>query len=318
MHGDALQYALGDLKSDRIVVETAVRRYGHSFRFASDALRADREMALLAASKLNGYPVKHASAELLNDRDFAVEAAKLGSHSLLFMKTEFRFDRDLVLEVVKVNGSALSCVSNELKDDGEVVRAAVRSHGLALGHAGNKFRSDRQLVLEALRKRTMGFSALEYASGDLKRDRDVALAAVGASASALLQMSPELRKDREIVLKASTKHDFSLVDVEKEFLSDVEVVLNAVKRSNDELGFADEELHSDAFLLEWTALSRKERLARRAREIFVGHFVRAEREAKLKATVDLWLTKNELHDWVEACGREFKRGKKRRREEAGI
>ena len=76
------------------------------------------------------------------------------------------------------------------------------------------------------------------------------------------------------------------------------MVLAAVKNYGGALQFASEELRADAFLKEWASLSKKGRRNRRAREAFLR--THSERDAKVKAKVDLWLIRNGQADALSA------------------
>jgi len=75
-------------------------------------------------------------------------------------------------------------------------------------------------------------------------------------------------------------------------------VLAAVKQKKNALKCASKELQQDTFLKKWTSLSNKGRRNRRAREAFLRKH--SERDAKLKAQVDLWLIRNDQVDALSA------------------
>tara|TARA_B110000263_G_C15267318_1_gene491752 strand:+ start:409 stop:1206 length:798 start_codon:yes stop_codon:yes gene_type:complete len=64
--GEALQYASDTLKADREVVLEAVKNYGTAIRYASDSLKTDREL-VLEAVKNDDSMLKYATEELQND-----------------------------------------------------------------------------------------------------------------------------------------------------------------------------------------------------------------------------------------------------------
>jgi hypothetical protein len=166
--------------------------------------------------------------------------------------------------------SALRSASEELKNDRSVVLAAVTRQGYALEFASEELKKDPEVVLAST---GFHFYALKYASEELKKDRSVMLAAVRIDGWALEYASEELRKDREVVLAA-------------------------VKHCCCGIGFASEGLREDAFLKEWASLSEEGRRNRRAREAFLRKH--GERNAKLKAQVDLWLIRHGQVDALSA------------------
>ena len=152
-----------------------------------------------------------------------------------------------------------------------------------------------ELVLTVVRK--YGY-ALPYASQELKQDREVVITAVRQNGCALENAPEEFKHDQEVVLAAVRTNGFALKFASEELKNDCEVVLAAVKTYWGALNLASEELRRDAFLQEWASLSVRGRRNRRAREAFLRKH--SERDAKLKAQVDLWLIRNDQVDALSA------------------
>jgi hypothetical protein len=64
--GFALRFASEELKADREIVLAAVQNYGAALRYASDEVKADRDIVLDAVQN-NRYALRHASEELKDD-----------------------------------------------------------------------------------------------------------------------------------------------------------------------------------------------------------------------------------------------------------
>ena len=133
---------------------------------------------------------------------------------------------------------------------------------------------------------------------ELRRDREVVLAAVRQRGDALLYAAEELRHDRQVVLAAVEQTKWALQYAPEQLKHDPKVVLAAVKNCGGALRFASEELRKDAFLKEWASLSTRGRRNRRAREAFLR--THSERDAKVQAKVDLWLIRNDQVDALSA------------------
>ena len=73
--------------------------------------------------------------------------------------------------------------------------AAVKADGMALEYASPELRADREVVLAAVQQYGL---VLTYASKELRADREVVLAAVRQDGRAIYSASPELRADREL------------------------------------------------------------------------------------------------------------------------
>jgi hypothetical protein len=95
--------------------------------------------------------------------------------------------------------------SDEVKelfgDDKDLVREACKQDPRAFAFASNGLRSDKGFVLELLQDKSSHGVALKYAHA-LQSDREVVLAAVKCSGTALQFACEELRADKDIVLQA--------------------------------------------------------------------------------------------------------------------
>ena len=88
---------------------------------------------------------------------------------------------------------------NEALDD-------VTQNGLYLQFASPELRNDREIVLAAVNRDGL---ALRFASPELQGNREIVLAAVNNEGRALEYVSLELRRDRETVLAAIKQNLYS-------------------------------------------------------------------------------------------------------------
>ena len=75
---------------------------------------------------------------------------------------------------------------------------AVKQNGWALEFASDELKNDREVVLEAVKEKGSAGFALEYASEELKNDRKVVLEAIKEYGGALKYASDELKNDPEL------------------------------------------------------------------------------------------------------------------------
>ena len=87
--------------------------------------------------------------------------------------------------------------------------------------------------------------ALEYASEELRANREVVLAAVKQDGYALEHASKELRDDLDVVLEAVKQDGFALLHASVELCADRRVVLVAVKQNGNMLEYASKEVRAD-------------------------------------------------------------------------
>ena len=119
-----LGYASAELRADREIVLSSVKRFGPALRYASAELQADREVVLAAVQKV-GYALQYASTEMLSDREVVLAAVQNNGYMLQYASAELQADREVVLAAVKVEGGALRYASTEMKADRGIVMAAV-------------------------------------------------------------------------------------------------------------------------------------------------------------------------------------------------
>ena len=111
-----------------------------------------------------------------------------------------------------------------------------------LQYASPELRGDRDIVLDIVKQNGR---ALTWASQELCEDPDVVLAAVQQNGMVLDYASSELRGNQEIVLAAVTEYGYSLEYASPELQIDREIVLAAVKTNGGALKFASRELRED-------------------------------------------------------------------------
>lgn len=88
----------------------------------------------------------------------------------------------------------------------EEVLAEVTRNEYALENAVEEFRSDREIVLAATLTTDDGLT-FQYATDDLKADREFVVEAVPQNGQALNYVTEERQADRDIVLAATTQDD---------------------------------------------------------------------------------------------------------------
>jgi hypothetical protein len=119
---------------------------------------------------------------------------------------------------------------HDLCERHDFMLAAVQQDGRALEYASADLRADREIVLAAVQEN--GY-ALEYASADLRADREIVLAAVQQDGYVLQYVSDDLRADRDIVLAAVQQKGRVLLVINKKFFSDPEFTLKVLEIARD-------------------------------------------------------------------------------------
>lgn len=168
---DALKYASPELRNDRALMNYAVYIDGNTFCFASEALRADGDLALEAMK--NGNDVYRCLASSLKQQPELVALEISG----------------LPNPVPFYKSMPAATQANET-----VATALVRRYGSLLRHTPMSLRSNRTVVYQAV---THGGRALMYAE-PFQADLDMAYAAANDSSLALPSIAPELQNHPKI------------------------------------------------------------------------------------------------------------------------
>jgi sulfur relay (sulfurtransferase) complex TusBCD TusD component (DsrE family) len=111
-------------KNGREMEEMVLAAVTHALKFASVALKNDRDIVLAAVNQ-NGHALQYASVELKNDREVVLTAVTQNGNALQFASLELKNDRGVVLAAVTYDGFVLKFASHELQNDYEVMIPAV-------------------------------------------------------------------------------------------------------------------------------------------------------------------------------------------------
>ncbi|MFA5839588.1 MAG: DUF4116 domain-containing protein [Candidatus Margulisiibacteriota bacterium] len=151
-----------------------VRKDGYKLAYASDELKANREL-VLAAVRQNGMALQYADPNLRQDRQVVLAAVRQDVEALRFVPA-MGWDREIILEAAKINGRAALFFANDaFREDKEIVRVAILQSGEALSNASDALRADRNFVRWAVGKHGI---ALCWASDALQNDAEIVSIAI--------------------------------------------------------------------------------------------------------------------------------------------
>jgi hypothetical protein len=168
---DFLDFAGPLAQKDRNFVELALKENGDTLSCASDAIRSDKNLVLVAVASEYGNAIRYASATLRDDPDLASAAVSNTKEALEYVSERLRNDPRVVLAAVDKDGTVLKHASKRLRSDPSVVRAAVASDGAALEFASTAIKNNKDIVKVAVT--TSGGYAFMHASKELQRDPEI-------------------------------------------------------------------------------------------------------------------------------------------------
>lgn len=177
----------------------------------------DRQIQLFIAGdmqpKVPEQVDKERINEYLNNPDFIAHLLRKMPHELHNLSEQFRNDKKYVVLAVEKDYTVLHNVSPEFKNDKEVITRAIK---------GSEFLYERGY------KQPQGGNALQFASEELRNDKDLVLLAVKETGTAIRHASENLKQDTEVIKEAlfNTKEAFQYLP--HTFKDDKKFVLESI------------------------------------------------------------------------------------------
>ncbi|CAJ1397458.1 unnamed protein product [Effrenium voratum] len=230
---DSLKYASKALKADKELVMMAVRLPG-AFRYAAPLCQNDLDVARIAIA---GCPqmFRFGGRTVRRDHAIASMAVQADPGNIRFVSPDLLRNRKFVQERVEKDGLALGATNARVPK--EIIMAAVSQNGLALkfvakkGVAANpELAKDEEVVMAAVQQNG---KALKFAPDALRSKTEIVQAAVQQN-----PMAAKFVDGREAVLEAVRAQPKALRYVHRQFRDDPEVVEVAFAKDPATLVFA--------------------------------------------------------------------------------
>ena len=205
-----------ELRSDRDKVFACVKRDGMLLEFASNELKKC-PVIVLASVQCSPSAIQYAAEEVRADQDIFTAAVVGGVRETTWLPEALRADRGLALRCVERSCSALCVFSDELKADRFVVATAG-----SLEFASEDLKKDRDFVISFMAKGD-GIN-LSFVDESLQSDKDVVMAAISRTASAFRYACNSFRDDPELALRCTiycpqvASHYGSTLCLDKDFI----------------------------------------------------------------------------------------------------
>lgn len=205
----ALRYASQDLRADRNLVEEAVRRNGgDALQYATEELRNEPKLVMQALEAPKGSSKALAfSAKLAADRTFVLQVLEKDGLSLQYVAPSLKADPSVVLVALQQNGESLQFAPDKFRESRKVVEVAVKQNPKAVRFASESLREDEEFVKEVAE---IDGSVLQFASETLCGNWRVASKAVAQSWEALPFEQVDGGLSREVLL-GSVKQDWRAI-----------------------------------------------------------------------------------------------------------
>ena len=165
------------LLSNKVFAMNLIKKIPNSCDLVNNALMHDRQFALEAV-RHDGSNLYYASEDLKIDREVVLVAvsSQNSAEALWAANDNFKNDREIVAVAVSIDGLALEHASQDLKNDREIVLLAVSNRGIALEYANKDLKNDLEILLSAVDNEE---EALAYVPDKYKNNPLINLVATG-------------------------------------------------------------------------------------------------------------------------------------------
>lgn len=196
------------------------------WKSAPEAVRADREIVLVAVVKRPALVLESCSAELQGDVEVVLAAVERFGAAIECAAPSLKEDRNFVLHALCKNPHALLYVPDFIKEDPAAIFIAKCTS------APSEVRSNRRAVLAAVEVQG---AMLQHASDSLRGDREVVVAALRSDPQAIKHASARLQLDRERLLKEAARPALVLAIVFAETYADGFVLVECIDVGGQQL-----------------------------------------------------------------------------------
>ena len=191
---------------DEEMMVIAAKRNIALLQFADDSLK-NNQVFMMSVIQIDGIAIKYASERLRKDPAMALVAVSQNGLALEYLK-DFANDIDMVIKAIRQNPMAFQYASEELRAKGKILMIALRQpisnyFSSPLEHAHPDHKRNRMVVSTAINQYA---GALEFADPILKRDRGVVMDAAQQDESVLKFADPSIRETIRRELQA--QHDY--------------------------------------------------------------------------------------------------------------
>ncbi|GAA0409115.1 hypothetical protein GCM10009133_17070 [Cocleimonas flava] len=225
------------LLNDFDYVKTQVMKDGLNIQFASDRLKQNKDIVLLAV-KQNGRALQYAGDTLKNDTEIALAAIKNTVHSIEFAGKDIKKKKEIALITIKDYPPAIRYFDPSIQNDEDVLKIIldeVKREITNLSYIqGTSVEKNKSFMLSAIKLQPRIFYSL---SNEFQKDEDIVLVAVKHNGRLLKTLDPKLKNHKKIVLTAISNDANAIRYASKALQKDHDVLLLAAKNKTS---FIDE------------------------------------------------------------------------------
>lgn len=242
-----------ELRNDKDIVKEFIKSvYSHNaiksdhFEFASESLKNDLEF-IKECLEFNGYIFKYVSDELKKNRELCLLAISKVDTNYQYCKNNDKNDRDFMIESVSLAGGSLLAMDAIAKDDFEIAKIAVNQDGMTFLYLSERLRNNKELLIDSVKQQKSGY-CLKEASMELKSDVSLMVELLDYESKIcwiLQNAADNIKSNKKVVLKAVSLDGRNLEYAADELQNDKEVVFVAVSNDSKSISYASESILND-------------------------------------------------------------------------
>tara|TARA_R110002126_G_scaffold291807_1_gene459724 strand:+ start:174532 stop:177090 length:2559 start_codon:yes stop_codon:yes gene_type:complete len=222
----ALEFISPVFTDDEAFMRDAITAHAEAYKFASDRLKADANLALLA---LKGQPYLYNEVvpTLKQDQKFVRKALGISGQIYNYLSDELQQQREMAVLAVR-NGMAypLERLHDVFYDDVEMVIEIVKHHEVDSYNLGEKARNNLEIMMKCVVDEPL---CISDAGPDVINNKDFVITALGAGWGCIEHVPKALLKDRDVAMAAVKSGGRALQYIDLQFLHDKELVMIAVE-----------------------------------------------------------------------------------------
>ncbi len=231
---DCLRVASKDIRSDRELIKNLISNktlYCECFRYADDSLKNDKKyvLDLIDIAGFDSYHLYNALPESMKtDSDIIFKAIANDFYTYKCVPEDLQKDPEFTKKAIKTNILAMTELNEELKNNKEfIIEMMNEGYNGIFDHADKKIRGDFDIAYKYI----SNGGSLYYVSNELKKDYDIAAAALINNGNDYEYLSDDLKnkKDLTIIALSNEHNDRVSMFIPDELLIDKEIALLAVK-----------------------------------------------------------------------------------------
>ena len=254
INGNSLEYFNSNIRDDKYVVIAALNNKNFdsdNLSFVSDRLINDEDVMRTALCP------KFASEALKNDRNFVLKCVSKHRDYLSWFDEKFKDDDEIVLKAIENNGNALEYASKRLINNKNILIKSI-NNGLRYEKIRNDLnddlKNDKDVILATVNKIDLRFfdydwkDLFENLNDDVKNDKSFIMKCININPGFISFVSEKMINDKDIALLVAEKdgHLLDLGYLGDEISKDPDVVL-AAKKSKMSMNIHGEIFEDDLY-----------------------------------------------------------------------